>query len=118
MELKKPSTDALRPIIPDNACILCITAAAGTELADAYSWFTVKIHQSEKKFTTLKPSSFTRYCLVKLSPIAKYSPLLPPVGVCSVLNPSVAIHLLKIATDRCLGKLLPHQQANQTQAHD
>ncbi|KAK8584184.1 hypothetical protein V6N12_068431 [Hibiscus sabdariffa] len=31
------SPDALRPIIPDNACILCITAAAGTELADAYS---------------------------------------------------------------------------------
>ncbi|KAF3619397.1 hypothetical protein FXO38_26676 [Capsicum annuum] len=29
--------DALRPIILDNACILCITAAAGTELADAYS---------------------------------------------------------------------------------
>ncbi|KAK8972892.1 hypothetical protein V6N11_057398 [Hibiscus sabdariffa] len=35
--LKKPPTDALRPIILDNACILCITAAAGTELADAYS---------------------------------------------------------------------------------
>ncbi|KAL0291882.1 UNVERIFIED_CONTAM: hypothetical protein Scaly_2616000 [Sesamum calycinum] len=35
--LKKPPTDALRPIIPDNACILCLTAAAGTELADAYS---------------------------------------------------------------------------------
>ncbi|KAJ1683184.1 hypothetical protein LUZ63_021594 [Rhynchospora breviuscula] len=32
---------ALRPIIPDNACILCITAAAGTELADAYSSDTV-----------------------------------------------------------------------------
>ncbi|KAL1105198.1 hypothetical protein V6Z11_D04G116900 [Gossypium hirsutum] len=39
--LKKPPTDALRPIIPDNACILCITAAAGTELADAYSSDTV-----------------------------------------------------------------------------
>ncbi|KAL1113278.1 hypothetical protein V6Z11_D02G179900 [Gossypium hirsutum] len=39
--LKKPPTDALRPIIPDNACILCITAAAGTELADAYSPDTV-----------------------------------------------------------------------------
>jgi hypothetical protein len=38
---KKPPTDALRPIIPDNACILCITAAAGTELADAYSPDTV-----------------------------------------------------------------------------
>ncbi|KAL8252891.1 hypothetical protein R6Q59_036584 [Mikania micrantha] len=34
-------SDALRPIIPDNACILCITAAAGTELADAYSPDTV-----------------------------------------------------------------------------
>ncbi|KAK8305878.1 hypothetical protein V6Z12_D03G092000, partial [Gossypium hirsutum] len=39
--LKKLPTDALRPIIPDNACILCITAAAGTELADAYSPDTV-----------------------------------------------------------------------------
>eukprot|EP01034_Spumella_vulgaris_P033860 gene33860-41769_t len=29
--------DALRPIIPDNTRIPCITAAAGTELADAYS---------------------------------------------------------------------------------
>ncbi|TYH91261.1 hypothetical protein ES332_A13G105300v1 [Gossypium tomentosum] len=44
---KIPSTptvlqlDALRPINPDNACILCITAAAGTELADAYSLDTV-----------------------------------------------------------------------------
>ncbi|QCD94280.1 hypothetical protein DEO72_LG5g2363 [Vigna unguiculata] len=36
-----PPTDALRPIIPDNACILCLTAAAGTELADAYSPDTV-----------------------------------------------------------------------------
>ncbi len=26
---------------PDNACILRITAAAGTELADAYSYSTV-----------------------------------------------------------------------------
>ncbi|KAG2405153.1 uncharacterized protein HKW66_Vig0044080 [Vigna angularis] len=40
-ELKKPPTDALRPIIPDNACILCLTATAGTELADAYSPDTV-----------------------------------------------------------------------------
>ncbi|CAN6446790.1 unnamed protein product [Victoria cruziana] len=33
--------DALHPIILDNACILCLTAAAGTELADAYSSDTV-----------------------------------------------------------------------------
>ena len=30
-------THPLRPVIPDNACTLRITAAAGTELAGAYS---------------------------------------------------------------------------------
>ena len=43
---------------PDNACILRITAAAGTELADAYSYTTGKyLHVGtilgiEKQFTT------------------------------------------------------------------
>ncbi|KAL4297666.1 hypothetical protein GQ457_12G032620 [Hibiscus cannabinus] len=35
-ELKKSPTGALRLIILNNACILCITAAAGTKLSDAY----------------------------------------------------------------------------------
>jgi hypothetical protein len=45
---------------PDNACILRITAAAGTELADAYSYTTVNaLHVRpvlcvEKQFTTHK----------------------------------------------------------------
>ena len=33
--LAKPPTRALRPVIPNNACTLRITAAAGTELAGA-----------------------------------------------------------------------------------
>ena len=43
---------------PDNACILRITAAAGTELADAYSYATGKSQHVrtvlgvEKQFTT------------------------------------------------------------------
>ena len=43
---------------PDNACILRITAAAGTELADAYSYTTVRsLHVAiflgvQKQFTT------------------------------------------------------------------
>ena len=43
---------------PDNACILRITAAAGTELADPYSYGTVKhLHVNvvlpvQKQFTT------------------------------------------------------------------
>ncbi len=43
---------------PDNACILRITAAAGTELADAYSYATVSLLDvtgflgAKKQFTT------------------------------------------------------------------
>jgi hypothetical protein len=43
---------------PDNACILRITAAAGTELADAYSYTTVRTRHVvlflgvQKQFTT------------------------------------------------------------------
>jgi len=36
-------------VIPDNACILCITAAAGTELADAYSSSTVRTSSLRKE---------------------------------------------------------------------
>ena len=38
----------------------------------------------KQNFTTLRPSSFTRRCCVRVSPIAQYSPLLPPVGVWTV----------------------------------
>ena len=33
--LVEPPTRALSPVIPINACLLCLTAAAGTELAEA-----------------------------------------------------------------------------------
>ena len=39
--LTKPPTHPLNPVIPDNARTLRITAAAGTELAGAYSDGTV-----------------------------------------------------------------------------
>ena len=42
--LSLPPTHALRPIIPDNARPLCITAAAGTQLAGAFSFGTVKYY--------------------------------------------------------------------------
>jgi hypothetical protein len=55
--MKQP-TYALRPIIPDNACILRLTAAAGTELADAYSLGTVIIFPNKRGLqpTGLRPS--------------------------------------------------------------
>ncbi|KAG4125888.1 hypothetical protein ERO13_D10G125850v2, partial [Gossypium hirsutum] len=52
VSLKPPTnapTDALRPIIPDNACTICITATATTELANAYSPDTVIVCSSGKE---------------------------------------------------------------------
>jgi hypothetical protein len=37
IQLNKPPTRALRPVIPINACTFSITAAAGTKLAGASS---------------------------------------------------------------------------------
>lgn len=37
-----------------------------------------------QKFTTRRPSSFTRRRCIRVSPIVQYSPLLPPVGVWAV----------------------------------
>ncbi len=54
----KPACAPFNPINPDNACALRITAAAGTELAGAYSYTTVKpllvggFLGVEKQFTT------------------------------------------------------------------
>ncbi len=75
---------------PDNACILRITAAAGTELADAYSYGTVSSEHVrrflpiQKKFTTHRAVILHAAWLVGLASIAQYSLLLPPVGVWSV----------------------------------
>ena len=46
-----------------------------------YRHFLLPIGQ---RFTIRKPSSLTRRCWVRVSPIAQYSPLLPPVGVWAV----------------------------------
>src|SRR5260370_709920 len=44
----------------------------------------VRVLPSRQEFTTQGPSSSTRRCCVRLSPIAHDSPLLPPVGVRTV----------------------------------
>ncbi len=84
--LTKPPTHPVRPVNPNNACHLRITAAAGTKLAVAAAGGTVRtiarsIFPPEKGFTIRRPSSPTRRRCVRLSPIAQYSLLLPPVGV-------------------------------------
>ena len=41
------------------------------------------LHQGQR-FTIRKPSSLTRRCCIRVSPIVQYPPLLPPVGVWAV----------------------------------
>jgi hypothetical protein len=48
-----------------------------------FHWYR-QFRSSRKEFTTREPSSSTRRCCVRLSPIAQDSPLLPPVGVWAV----------------------------------
>ena len=75
---------------PDNACTLRITAAAGTELAGAYSYSTLNLPRMASLFLyksslqPIGPSSCTRDGWFRLAPIDQYSSLLPPVGVWSV----------------------------------
>jgi len=75
---------------PDNACTLRITAAAGTELAGADSLGTVSggrilfFFPKKSSLQRVAPSSCTRHGWVRVSSIAQYSLLLPPVGVWSV----------------------------------
>ena len=92
--LTQQPTCALRPVIPINARTLRITAAAGTELAGAsfagtvnsLLISTVTVLPCWQRFTIRRPSSLTRRRCVRLSPIAQYSPLLPPVGVWTVFQ--------------------------------
>ena len=83
--LRPPPTSSLRPVIPDNACSLRLTAAAGTESAGASSAGTVIcFFPTDRTLQPEGPSSFTRRRCVRLSPIAQNSSLLPPVGVWAV----------------------------------
>ncbi len=49
-------------MIPDNACILRITAAAGTELADAYSSATVRSSSLRKE--VYNPKAFLPHAVL------------------------------------------------------
>ncbi len=112
-DLKAP-TYALCPIILDNACILYFIATIGTQLVDAYS---SDCFFSKKR--SLRPMGLLPPCVIAplgFRPLWKipHRCLSQEFGPCFSL--SVVDHPLRPAIDRCLGKPLPHQLANQTQA--
>ena len=108
---------------PDNACILRITAAAGTELADAYSRGTCKAPHVERfipaqrSLQPVGPSSSTLLGWFRLSPIDQYSSLLPPVGVWAVSQSQCGGLPLRTPIHRRHGGPLPRRQANGTHPH-
>ena len=82
--LTEPPINALRPINPDNARGLRITAAAGTKLAAPYSFGTLRVVPEEKQFTPRRASSCTRRRSLSLSAIGEDSRLQPSVEVWAV----------------------------------
>src|SRR5205823_2268134 len=91
-QLNGPPTRPLRPVIPDNARTLRITAAAGTELAGASFGGTVtqgllfEALYSSLPTVVYNPKAVIPHAASLRQPcgIAHYSPLLPPVGVWAV----------------------------------
>jgi len=71
---------------------------------------------SQKEFTIRRPSSSTRRCSFRVSPIDENSLLLPPVGVWAVLSPSLAGCPHRPATRHRLGEPLPLQLPDGPQA--
>ena len=107
--------------MPGNARIPRLTAAAGTELADAYSLVTVK-----RLGTFLPKKRGLRTMVLRpprgvapsgFRPLRKIPHCCLPKESGPCLSPSVADRSLKPATDRGPGRPLPHQLANQMRAH-
>jgi hypothetical protein len=112
-----PPTDALRPIIPDNACSPRITAAAGTKLAGAYSSGTVR--SSSLRKGVYRPRSFFLHAALLRQAFAHCGKFLTAASRRSLGRVSVPVWLI-ILSDQllivALGGYYPHQLANQTQA--
>src|SRR5207247_6261666 len=116
--LNGPPTRPLRPVIPDNARTLRITAAAGTELAGASFGGTVT-HDLRRVFVPpdsgLQPEGRhpTRGVAASaLRPLRKIPHCCLPYESGPCLSPNVAGHPLRPATRRRLGGPLPRQLAD------
>ncbi|MCD7454245.1 hypothetical protein HAX54_024072, partial [Datura stramonium] len=94
-----------------------INVAAGIDLADAYSPDTIIASSPGKEVPD--PWVFYRHMVLlhqAFTHCKKFSTAASRRESGSCFSPSVADHPLRPATDHRLGKLLPHQLANQTRA--
>ncbi len=104
-------------MIPDNACILRITAAAGTELADAYSSGTVRSSSLRKE--VYNPKAFLPHAVLLRQAFAHCGKFPTAASRRSLGRVSVPVWLLILSDQLLIAALvgfLPHQLANQTRA--
>ena len=108
--LKKPPTGALRPIISDNACILRITAAAGTELADAYSSDTVRTSSLRKG--VYDPQAFILHAALLRQAFAHCGKFLTAASRRSLGRVSVPVWLIILSDQLLIIALVSHYLTN------
>ena len=119
-----PPTHPLRPMNPNNAWDLCITAAAGTELAVPSSSDTIngRVVTASNLFSndrSLQPEDLHPPRGVApsgLPPLRKILDCCHPEVSGPCLSSSVTGRPLRPATRQSLGEPLPHQQADRPRA--
>ncbi len=120
-----PPTHPLRPVNPNNARHLCITAAAGTELAVASSFGTIKSrgYSPQAYFSRMTgvydPTAFILHAASHCHASAHCKRSSTAASRRSLGSVSVPVWLT-ILSDQLtvsLGGPLPHQQADGTRAH-
>src|SRR5204862_7310693 len=106
-----------RPVIPNNASPLRLTAAAGTKLAGAYSAGTVIIVPAKR---ALQPEGLHHSRGMAgsgLPPLSNIPHCCLPEESGPCLSPSVADRPLRPPTDRRRGRPLPYQLTTPTSPH-
>ncbi len=111
-----PPTHPLSPVTPNNASHLCLTAAAGTELAVTYSGAD---QSAEADFLTPKRSLHPEglhpsrgVAASGFRPLRNIRYCSPPWRSGQCLSPDVTEQPLSPVTRHSLGGPLPHQQAD------
>ncbi len=121
---KQPPTHPLRPVNPNNACHLCITAAAGTELAVASSSGTItpRGYYPRGRFSRVTGVYNPKAFILHAASLDQGFPHCPRSSTAasrrSLGSVSVPVRLVALSDQLAvsLGRPLPYQQADGMQA--
>ena len=97
-------------MIPDNACVPRITAAAGTELADAYSSSTVRTSFLRKE--VYRPKSFIPHAVLLRQTFVHCGKFLTAASRRSLGRVSVPVWLIVLSNQLLIVALVSHYLTN------